>query len=204
MNNNKQVYDLQKTRAYDGFLKMDVYNFAHEKFDGSQTETITREVLERGQSVAVLLYDQKTDKVLVIRQFLIGAHIAGVDNCPIQVVAGMVDGNQTPEEAAVRECFEEAGVAPDSLVKGPVFLPSPGGTSELIHTYVGMVDLEGAGGRFGLETEHEDIEAVLMNAGDVIKLLDDGFIQAGPAVVILSFFARKHEEMKTMNITKQN
>ena len=179
--------------AYAGFLKVDVYRARHLRFDGTPT-SISRELLERGRSVCVLPYDPRTDRVLLIRQFLIGSHVAGRASRPLQVVAGMVDAGETDEESVRREAVEEAGCVLERLVVAQAFLPSPGGSSERVVTFCGEADLARAGGVHG--ADDEDIRVEVVDADDAIALLDEGRIESGPAVVILSWFARHRARLR--------
>jgi ADP-ribose pyrophosphatase len=182
--------------AYHGFLSITVHTLRHRRFDGSMSPTIRRELLERGSSVCLLPYDPKTDTVLLIRQFLIGSLAAGLAPRPLQVVAGMVDKGESDETAVRREALEEAGCALKRLVQAQAFLPTPGGSSERIVAFCGEADLEGLGGIHGLASEGEDIRVEIFDADAAIALLDDGVIEAGPAVVILQWFARHRARLR--------
>ena len=48
----------------------------------------------------------------------------------------------------------------------------------------------------GLAEEHEDIRAEVIPASQAIRLLDQGVIEAGPAVVGLAWFARHHDRIR--------
>lgn len=181
-----------------GFLKIRQLVFRHRRFDGTMSETLTREVMDRGDSVAVLPYDPVRDEVLLIRQVLVGNIAANLPNRPLQVVAGMVEWSESGQEVAIREAQEEAGVdiAFDDLRWAQAFMPSPGGCSERVITFVGLCDLAGAGGIHGLTEEHEDIRVEVVPAAEAIRMLDEGQIEAGPAVVVLSWFARHHDRLR--------
>ena len=182
--------------AYAGFLSVTVRTLRHRRFDGAMSPTLTRELMERGTSVCVLPYDPRADKVLLIRQFLVGALVAGVAPRPLQVVAGMVGRGEGDEAVARREAMEEAGCVLKRVVRAQAFLPSPGGTSERIVAFCGEADLTGAGGVHGLASENEDIRVEVVDADVAVALLDDGTIEAGPAVVILQWFARHRERLR--------
>ena len=77
-------------------------------------------------------------------------------------------------------------------------MPSPGGSSERLQTYIAITDLSQAGDIFGLASEDENIKAEVLDAQRAIDLLDQGLIEAGPAVICLSYFARHHEELKSI------
>ncbi|NDV50778.1 NUDIX domain-containing protein [Salipiger sp. PrR003] len=185
--------------AYKGFFKIRTLRYRFRMFDGSLSGELTREVADRGNAVAVLPYDPQLDCVALIRQHLAGNIVADVPNRPLQVIAGMVETNELPKDVAVREAFEEAGLTleENSLKTGPTFMPSPGGSSEVIHTFTALTDLAGAQdqGIFGLVEEHEDIRLEIVPALEAIRMLDEGEITAGPAVVLLSWFARHREKM---------
>jgi ADP-ribose pyrophosphatase len=199
---NSTVTNMTRTDAHSGFFKMGIFEFENEKFSGVMSPRVRREVFERGNAAAVLPYDPQRDTVLLIRQFLIGAHLAGRPNRPYQVVAGMIEAGETGEDVARREAAEESGSMIGRLQKAHHFLPSPGGMSEYIETYVGEADLpDTAGGLFGLADEDEDIIAEVMSADAAIALLDAGEIEAGPAVVLLSWFARHRDSIRRIWLT---
>lgn len=178
---------------YNGFFKMRKYNLVVDTLDGKRKQNVVRELFDRGNSVAVLIYDPKLQKVLMIEQFLIGAYAAGIEeNAPLQVVAGMIDKGETPLEAATREAAEETGISNlNSVSAGPIFMPSPGGSSERIFTFLVECDLSGVQTGFhGIESEHEDIKTIVMDVDEAIRLMDNGLIENGLAVVLLQFLAR--------------
>ncbi|MCR4290247.1 MAG: hypothetical protein NUV86_08300, partial [Candidatus Scalindua sp.] len=56
-------------REYDRFFKVDRVLLQHEKFDGSMSKEIDRLNLNRGDTVAVILYNKTNKSVVLIRQF---------------------------------------------------------------------------------------------------------------------------------------
>lgn len=202
-NNHARVINRTRTEAYNGFLKLGIYDFQVETFNGEMSEPVRREVCERGNAVAVLPYDPKRDTVLLIRQYLIGVDLTDRPNCPYQVVAGGIEDGESPEDVARREATEESGSLIGRLQKCYNFHPSPGALREYLYTYVGEADLpETAGGIFGLAAEQEYIEAEVMSADAAIAMLDAGEIEAGPAVVTLSWFARHRESLRRIWLTE--
>ena len=191
-----EVEVLESQVGYRGFFRIDVHRLRHRRFDGGVTEVMIREIFERGNAAAVLPYDPKRDEVLLIRQFLPGAYFGGRSPCPLQVVAGMVEEGESEEDVARREAVEEAGCQIRRLERAHAFLPSPGGSSERVVVFCGEADLSEAGGVYGLAEEHEDIRVEVYPAKTAIQLLDDGRIEAGPAVVALSWFARHHKWLR--------
>ncbi|WP_210526184.1 NUDIX domain-containing protein [Rubellimicrobium arenae] len=195
--NKTEVEIIERANGFDGVFRVGVFKLRHRTFAGDMSPVLTREVFERGNAAAVLPYDPESDTVLLIRQFLVGAHIAGRPNRPYQAIAGIVEAGETGQDVAVREAIEEAGCEIRRIERAHAFLPSPGGSSEYIETFVAEADLSAAGGQFGLEEEHEDIRAEVLPALDAIARLDDGSIEAGPAVVLLAYFARHRERIRS-------
>lgn len=184
--------------GFDGFFRVDVHKLRYRKFDGGWSEVVYREVFERGSAAAVLPYDPHTEKLVLIRQFLAGFHFTGRDAFPLHILAGMINPNETPEEAAHREAMEEAGLwlSRQPLERIASYLPSPGGSSEVITVFAACVDASGAGGRHGRAEEHEDISVEVISADDAIALLDRGEIEDGPTLVALQWLARHRDRLR--------
>jgi len=56
-------------REYDGFFKVDKVVLQHEKFDGSMSKEIDRLNFDRGDTIAVILYNKTNKSVVLIKQF---------------------------------------------------------------------------------------------------------------------------------------
>src|SRR4029453_14809822 len=120
---------LETSVRYSGFFRLGVHRLRHQRFDGRMSAVITREVLERGNAVAVLPYDPRRDEVLLIRQFLPGAYFGGHPPRPLQIIAGMVGVGENEQDVARREAVEEAGCRIGRLERAHAFLPTPGARS---------------------------------------------------------------------------
>jgi len=151
----QDVEILDQQRVYDGFFKMERYQLRHRLFAGGWSDTITRECFERGAAVGALLYDPQRDAVVLLQQFRIGT--LAQEPWQIELVAGIVEEGETPEQVVRREAVEEAGCEPGQLEFICEYFPSPGGSSEKLYLYCGAVDSRGLGGVYGLPEEGEDI-----------------------------------------------
>src|SRR5262245_35390923 len=94
--------------AFQGYFRIGRYAFRHTLHDGGMSGVITREVFERGQSGAMLPYDPKRDEVILIRQFRAGAYVAGRHPWLWEIIAGMIEKDETAEAMIRRETVEEA------------------------------------------------------------------------------------------------
>jgi len=181
---------------YSGFFSMMLYRLRHRLFRGGWSGEMTREVFLRTPAVAVLLYDPDRDAVVLVEQFRVGALAAGREPWMIEVVAGIVEPGESPEQVARREALEEAGCTVREIVPIADFQPSPGGCSEVITLLCGRVDARGIGGIHGLPDEHEDIRVTVVPADEAIAGLDAGLYKNGIALVALGWLARNRADLR--------
>lgn len=89
-------------------------------------DELSRELFVRHDAVCVLPYDPQRDRVVLIEQFRVGA-LGKVDNpWLIELVAGLIDKDEAPDEVARREAVEEAGLELADLWPVTRYFPSPG------------------------------------------------------------------------------
>ena len=167
---DRTVNIIHREEVFRKFVfRIDQVRLRHRRFDGTMSDEITRLVLNRGDSVAMLLHDASRQQILLCEQFRLPAYEKG-PGWLLELPAGMIDGDEDPREAARRESVEEVGYSPRTLERiGCVYL-SPGGSSERIHLFYAEVSLEdqiAKGG--GLVSEGEDIRLVLMPAAEAIR-----------------------------------
>ncbi len=188
----KKFIILEERTQYDGFFSMKSYTLKHTLYNGGWSQPITRELFQRGNCVAVLLYDPIRDEVVIIEQFRIGAIQTSDQAWLLEIVAGAIETGETAEEVAYRESIEEAGCEIQELVKINDFFTSPGGTSELLSLFYGKVDTSDIGGIHGLDNEDEDIYVTTMKFNDVYQLLLDGkILSAIPIIAIQWLFINR-------------
>ena len=135
----------------DGFRR-------YERFLVIRNENAPRpiDVLRSGPAAAVLPVDLSRDEVVLLRQFRLAAHLANGNGNLVEIVAGHVEADEQPSDAASRECVEEIGVAPGLLVELFTYLTSPGMSDEEITLFLGIVDASGVPERAGAAAEHEE------------------------------------------------
>lgn len=192
---DRRVEVLEKTTPFKGYFQVDLYRLRHRKFDGGWTDEMSREIFERGHAAAVLLYDPERDQVVLIEQFRPGAYAAEMDPWLIEIVAGIIDPGETPEDVVRRETQEEAGCTVTALHPIGRFLATPGGSSETVTIYCGRVDSRGAGGVHGLDHEHEDIRVLSLDRQEALDLLAAGKVTNLIAVAALQWLALNHTEV---------
>lgn len=174
--------------VYDGFYKLEKLTFTHSLFDGGQSGVVDREQFVRGNVVGVLAHDPKLDKVALIEQFRIGARNRDDHPWLIEVIAGMVEPGELPEDVAVREAYEEAGIRLTNVKEALRYLASPGASTEEVIVYYAEADLSTAQGVFGLDEESEDILLHVVSADEAIEMLENGKVCNALSIIALQWF----------------
>jgi len=195
---------IEKKTAHDGYFRLDAYRLKHRLFEGGWSDEMSREVFERGHAASAVLFDPQADRLVLIEQFRIGAYTAlespwfdgGFSPWLIEIVAGIIEEGEDPEEVVRRESVEESGCEILDLVPIGHYLVSPGASSESMFAYCGRVDSSNAGGIRGLDHEHEDIRVLSVPAGEVFQWLDEGRIYNSTALVCLQWFRIHYDELK--------
>jgi ADP-ribose pyrophosphatase len=192
----KEFEIIEETPIYRGFFGLSRLRVRHTLFRGGWSEALERELFHRGRCAAVVPYDPKADRVVLIEQFRVGA--LGVKDDPwlLEIVAGAVEEGETPEEVAYRETLEEAGCEIRELIRIGEFFPTPGGCSEKITLFCGLVDSEGVGGIHGLAEEHEDIRAGVVDFDTAMAWVSEGLIDSAIPALGLQWLALNRERLR--------
>ena len=181
---------------YSGFFRMLAYRIRHRLFAGGWSGEMRRELFWRPSAVGVLPYDPRNDLVGLIEQFRVGALERPQGPWLLEVVAGLVEEGETPEQVARRELMEEAGLDATRLVPIQEVLLSPGGSNERIALFCGITSLSGKGGVFGLAQEHEDIYLHVVSREQAFEALRQGYCDNAALTIALQWLALHHEDIR--------
>jgi ADP-ribose pyrophosphatase len=135
----------------------------------------TREVVRHTGSVAVLAVDAG-GRVALVRQFRYPAGEA-----LWELPAGRIDAGETPDEAAVRELEEEAGLRTERLERMAFFYTTPGFCDERMSVFraTGLTEVPAR------PEEDERIELRWFAPGEVDAMIDAGEVREGKTLVAL-------------------
>lgn len=186
------------TRAHVSFFATDQYRLRYRTIDGGMTRTMLRTAFVQVDAAIVLPYDPVTDRVLFVEQFRMGPYARGdVDCWMLEPVAGMVDANETPEQAARREMHEEAGITPERMIQVAASYPSPGGSTEYHTHFIAFCDLpDDHASVGGLEEEGEDLRLHILSYDVAMELLAQGAIRNTPAILCLMYLAKMRDSLR--------
>ena len=196
MNRDDDVEVVEREACFRGFYQLDRLHLRHRLFAGGMGKLINRELFVRHDAVCVLPYDPQRDCVVLIEQFRIGALDKSANPWLIELVAGLIDKDEQPEQVARREAVEEAGLELAELWPLTQYYPSPGGSDERVHLYVGRCDSRGAGGVHGLEEEGEDIRVLVWSLEEALAALDDGRIDNAASIIALQWLALNRDKVR--------
>lgn len=178
---------VQKEILHKGVFCLVKLHLRHRLFNESWSPVFTREILERATAAAILPYDPKLDRVILIEQFRPGALKNDKGPWQIEIPAGIFGKNEKPMETAIREAKEEANCDIKQIEPIYDYFVSPGGTDEYIYIYCGIVDSKNIEGIFGLAHENEDIRVLNLSSSEAFEKLANNEIKNAPAIVSLQW-----------------
>lgn len=188
---------LEEKAIYEGFSKIIHYKLQHRLFEGGWSKPFERELSVRYNAVAVLPYDPKLDKVVLIEQFRIGALKDKTSPWLLELVAGVIDKQQSEEKIAYLEAKEEAGLDIIDLIPIYSYWSSPGGSSEFVSLYCAIVDASKADGIHGMDDEHEDILVHVMDSKEAFAAVKSGRINNASTIIALQWLQLNSASLKS-------
>ena len=154
------VERLSHERVYDG----KVFDVDRDRVRMPNGREVTVDVVRHPKSV-VLIPVPSPGHVILVRQFRYA-----VNAFLWELPAGSVDEGESPEQAARRECHEEIGLVPETIVRLAAMYPTPGYCDEEM-VFFRLSNLEEPTEAAAMD-EDEDIEAKtfeLREARDMVR-----------------------------------
>ncbi|HDP99731.1 MAG TPA: NUDIX hydrolase [bacterium] len=181
---------IKKTqRVLDDIFKVDRSVVQFEKFDGRLSRDVVRLNFVRGDAVAALLINRSQQKVVLVKQFRFPVYTKQPEKSwLLEIVAGVIDDGESPQETIIREIAEETGYMVDQVQAIGFFYPSPGASNEIIYLYSAEVKAkqqQNQGG--GVAAEDEDIQVVEFSFDEIFSLLESGEIVDGKTIIALQW-----------------
>lgn len=187
---------LEDTRVWQGHYAMRRISLQHRRFDGQWSDTIQREVFERGDAVGVLPYNPVDDTLVLVEQIRAGA-IRGNDSpWMLELIAGVVEDGESDTEVVHREAMEEAACTLSTLEPIATVFPSAGACSEQVRLFCGRVESASIGGMHGLAEEGEDILVHAVPRSEAMRLLAEDQVPNGHTLIALLWLATHGDALR--------
>jgi GDP-mannose pyrophosphatase NudK len=163
------------------------------ELENGQWESQSREVLDRGNGVTILLYNPIKKSVILTRQFRIPTYLNGNSTgLMIEACAGVIE-NESPELSIIRETEEETGYKVAKPQKIFEAYMSPAAVTEIIYFYVAeYTDSTKISKGGGLDEECEHIEVLEMKMIEAIRLMEIGEIKDAKTMMLLQYAQLKN------------
>ena len=176
---------------FRGFIQVEKVSFRHRLFNQPDySPVIQRELIHRPEAAGVLLYNDQQQRFALIEQFRVGALNDSESAWQLEIIAGVLDGDEAPEDCIRRESLEESGCEVQQLQHLFSFYPSAGACSEFFHLYAAEVELPKMGGIFGMPDEGENIQLHLFDYSELGTLLKNGRLRNAPVIMALQWLAQ--------------
>lgn len=179
---------IQKTELLsDNWYILNKVTFDYQKKDESWI-TQRREVYDRGNGAAILLYNTQQKTVILTRQFRLPTYLNGNETgMMIEVCAGLLD-EDNPEQCIIRETEEETGYRLTEVNKVMETYMSPGAVTEILYLFVGAYDESmkvSDGG--GVAHEEENIDVLEMSYDEAYAMIESGQITDAKTIMLLQY-----------------
>ena len=155
--------------ASERVFKGKVFNVDRDAVTMPNGRTVTVDVVRHSKSV-VLVPVPEPGRVILVKQYryAVNSHLW-------ELAAGSVDEGETPEQAARRECHEEIGLVPSTIVRLGAMYPTPGYCDEEMF-FFRLSGLEKTDEKAEVD-EDEDIEVQVFALRDVREMIRRGEIR---------------------------
>ncbi|ENU56566.1 NUDIX domain-containing protein [Acinetobacter sp. RIT698] len=174
--------------AFKGFVQVEKVSLRHRLFNQTEyTSAIQRELIRRKEAAGVLIYNDQQQKFALIEQFRVGAIDDEISPWQLEIIAGVLDGDESPESCIRRESIEESGCELNQIKHLFSFYPSAGACDEIFHLYVAQAALPAEGGVFGMPDESENIQLHIIDYSDLSLLLKSNRLKNAPVIMALQW-----------------
>lgn len=174
--------------AFKGFVQVEKVSLRHRLFNQTEyTSAIQRELIRRKEAAGVLIYNDQQQKFALIEQFRVGAIDDEISPWQLEIIAGVLDGDESPESCIRRESIEESGCELNQIKHLFSFYPSAGACDEIFHLYVAQAALPAEGGVFGMPDEGENIQLHIIDYSDLSLLLKSNRLKNAPVIMALQW-----------------
>ena len=167
---------------------LDRIDYDYQFKDGSW-KRLSRASYNRGNGTSILLYNREKKTIILTKQFRVPPYTNdNNDGMSIEVCAGALDKNESPETCIIREVEEEVGYKIKTATKVLESYMSPGAVTEKMYYFIAEYKDEmkiNDGG--GLEVEDEEIEVIELPFTEALEMMESFEIKDAKTIVLLQY-----------------
>ena len=116
----------------------------------------------------------------------------------LEIVAGIMDGDDDDLEAMVRrETVEESGCDVIDLLPICDYWVSPGGATERVALFCGLVDASQAEGIHGLDDENENIRVFAVSSEQAFAAVREGSINNASTIIAVQWLQLQRDVLSS-------
>lgn len=162
--------------------------YKQETQDG-QLQQQERQVFDHGNAATILLYNCEKQTVILTRQFRIATYVNGNESGMLmETPAGLLEKNEAPETAILREVKEETGYELTHVKRILAAYSSAGILTELIHFFVApYTDEQKKSNGGGLKEEGEDLQVLELPFTEALDMVNRGEIRDAKTILLLQY-----------------
>ncbi len=186
------IKTLKQNILYQGYNQYTICDFKIPSYKETPGFIIlsNREVLKTKNAIHVLIYSKEIDSFVFCQQFRSGAFLNDQSKDPflIECIAGTIEPDETPEESAIKEVKEEAGLTVDKLDFIFTGYSSPGIMTEKSYLYCATVIETPTPIIGGLASEGEDILTHVISRKSAYQMMDSNGFADCKTMLALTWF----------------
>jgi len=159
------------------------------QFKNGSWKRVSRESYDRGHGTGILLYNVEKGTVILTRQFRMPIYQTNKhEGMSIEVCAGAIDDNDSPEATIVREVEEEVGYRITEVKKVMEAYPSPGALTEKMYLFVAPYsDTMKVNDGGGVAGELEEIEVMEIPFSKALQMIASTEIRDAKTIMLLQY-----------------
>lgn len=178
LKNNLAVVEKKEiTNSKNGFLGVKTYECKLNNGKIVKRQKLLKNGID-GNAVSILPLTEDEETILVIQP-----RVFTKNKVSIELPAGYIDDNETPEEAALRELKEETGYVSKNLIKLAEYYQDQGCSAAYNYSYLALNCKKMYEQKLDKD---EYIEYLKCSFDDLVDLLNDGYINDANSIIAIT------------------
>ena len=186
---------IKSATVFNTFFRIKEAFVDYDHFDGTKSTQVRRYAIDKGPGAGCIIYLTDIEQYVLVEQFRYPTSLCHDENpWVLEVTAGTVEANETPEQTALKEMREESGFVADEIQLIAEFFTSPGIISEKIYLYYATALSTNVVPTGDPHDEEEDIRLHFFSRNELQTLLDTGKIRDAKTLIAVQYVLARRAE----------